>query len=497
MKLCFLDDAYDDSTSPLKDVDIPSDIGLYFGAYEYEHHFLTKRTAVRRVTELASRDFDVFVNLCDGAWDEDRPGIEVVQTLERLNVPFTGADSRFYDPSRQTMKKVAHYYGIATPAGVFASDQKGIDRAIRTLKFPLITKHPNSYSSIGMTKRSRVETAHELRREAIRMIDEFGSVLIEEFIEGREYNVLVAENPDDPLSPITYEPVEFCFPDGETFKHFDMKWKEYGDMVSVSCDDKQLARQLKDVSAKFFVGLKGTGYGRCDIRVDASDRPYMLEINPNCGIFYPPHAEGSADLILTIDPAGHKSFVRTILRSAYNRIAPPAKWALELDEDRSFGLYARSDFSEGDLIYEYEEHPHVLVTRGYVEKEWGGRRKEWFGRYAYPITDEIYVMWSDDPNDWKPINHSCDPNAWLEGLNLVARRPIDAGEEITMDYATFCNEIMEPFRCTCGSAQCRGLIRGTDYMEPFVDRYGDHVSDYVKTKRKDIALEVESDGRAS
>ena len=25
-----------------------------------------------------------------------------------------------------------------------------------------------------------------------------------------------------------------------------------------------------------------------------------------------------------------------------------------------------------------------------------------------------------DPEDWKPINHACDPNAWLDGLNLTA-----------------------------------------------------------------------------
>jgi hypothetical protein len=26
-------------------------------------------------------------------------------------------------------------------------------------------------------------------------------------------------------------------------------------------------------------------------------------------------------------------------------------------------------------------------------------------------------------------------------------------------------------------------IRGTDYLEPFMERYGDHVSDYVRTRR--------------
>jgi D-alanine-D-alanine ligase len=122
-------------------------------------------------------------------------------------------------------------------------------------------------------------------------------------------------------------------------------------------------------------------------------------------------------------------------------------------------------------------------------QNWGATKREWFTQYAYPITDEVWSMWSDDPVDWKPINHSCDPNAWLAGLNLVARRRILRGEQITMDYATFCSEHTQPFVCTCGAPECRGLVQGTDYLEPFVERYGDHLSDYIRTKRRQRVLQ--------
>ena len=89
-------------------------------------------------------------------------------------------------------------------------------------------------------------------------------------------------------------------------------------------------------------------------------------------------------------------------------------------------------------------------------------------------------------HQWTPINQSCEPNAWLTGLNVTARRSIRAGEEITLDYATFCNEIMEPFSCNCGADDCRGLIKGTDYRSEFVsNKYGEHVSAYVKKKRQE------------
>jgi D-alanine-D-alanine ligase len=124
-----------------------------------------------------------------------------------------------------------------------------------------------------------------------------------------------------------------------------------------------------------------------------------------------------------------------------------------------------------------------LVSQTHVKQNWNAEQQRWFSEYAYPLTDEVFVSWSEDPEQWKPINHSCNPNSWLEGLNLVARRRIRAGEEITIDYGTFYNEQMTEFRCSCGSRECRRVIRGNDYTQPFIERYGDHVSDYVRTKR--------------
>lgn len=44
---------------------------------------------------------------------------------------------------------------------------------------------------------------------------------------------------------------------------------------------------------------------------------------------------------------------------------------------------------------------------------------------------QTWVTWSEDPNEWLPINHCCDPNTWLEGLDLVARRDIRKGEQVS------------------------------------------------------------------
>lgn len=65
---------------------------------------------------------------------------------------------------------------------------------------------------------------------------------------------------------------------------------------------------------------------------------------------------------------------------------------------------------------------------------------------------------------WRFTNHSCDPNTMLSGRNLVAVRPIEAGEEITFNYNTTEYELAAPFACWCGSKGCAEFIRGFKHL---------------------------------
>jgi D-alanine-D-alanine ligase len=67
--------------------------------------------------------------------------------------------------------------------------------------------------------------------------------------------------------------------------------------------------------------------------------------------------------------------------------------------------------------------------------------------------------------------------------------PIAAGEQITMEYATFCGPNMTLFDCTCGSAACRGRVSGSDHLAPWLEQlYGEHVSMYVAAARHKAAV---------
>jgi D-alanine-D-alanine ligase len=327
MRICLLTNQ-DLLADPFPSDDWPCDPRPFYPEGHWHVEYLRKPTCVEQVKHRIHQGFDLFFNLCDGAADQDTPGIEVVRTLEEHGVAFTGASSEFYEPSRETMKQACRAVGIATPDYVLARSEADVERACESLRFPLFVKHYSSYSSVDLSRRSRVATPAGLRQQARKIMRRHGAALIEEFIAGTECTVLVAENPDDPLRPRTYTPIQYVFPEGETFKHSDMKWVDYQKMAAHPVADPALDARLRDECARFFVALKGTSFGRCDLRVDRGGTPYMLEINPNCGVYYPPADAGSADFCLMHDPDGHVGFTRQLIRAALQRHRQPGDHAV-------------------------------------------------------------------------------------------------------------------------------------------------------------------------
>ena len=308
---------------PFPEDDWPCDPRPFLPEAEWHVETLEgKHESVKEVERLiAGGRFDLFFNLCDGAADQDIPGIEVVEALEKAEVPFAGASSNFYEPTRIQMKEACAAVGVAAPAYVMATTPEDVERAAETLRFPLFVKHYSSYASVDISRRSRVRTPEGLRIQSRKIMSRHGAALIEEFIDGIECTVLIAENPKDPKRPIAYTPVQYQFPKGEEFKHEKLKWVEYEGLATVPVADPVLADRLKDEGSRFFLELEASSFARCDVRVSADGTPYVLEINANCGIYYPPADYGSADLCLTHDPAGHAGFTRNLIEAAFARHA--------------------------------------------------------------------------------------------------------------------------------------------------------------------------------
>lgn len=292
------------------------DPGPFLENYEWELVTLQQPVleTIRSVAE--QNEFDVYFNLCDGGYGENYPGIEVAKALEELDLPFTGGDSKFYDPTREQMQAVAEANGIGFARGFRVIKLENVEAAAKKLRYPLMVKHPHGYGSNGMTRASRVDNTKALRAQVERICAEFGGARVEEFIEGPEFTVLVTDDPDDLENPFVYPPAQLIFPDGEDFLHSDAKWIQDVYFRSVTEYDPALANRLQKMSRKMYLAMNGRSYSRCDIRMRPDGELYMLEINPNCGILYSPEELGPADVVMDYDPDGHDGFLERIFRSA-------------------------------------------------------------------------------------------------------------------------------------------------------------------------------------
>ena len=314
MYLCVLSSTPDDPN------DKPYDPSPHMNGFQWKHHQVNPKNVEKQIRDLMNEGVDVFFNLCDGTPDDALSGIGLVQVMEKLGAAFTGADSKFFDPSRQEMKSYAKKSNVPIPNWVMVDRVEDVERVARRLRFPVLVKPPHGYASVGITRDSRCENLEQLKVQTGREIEMFGRALLEEFVEGREFTCLIAENPDDQNSPITFKPVEFIFPEGESFKHYDMKWVEYEKMSVAPVKEARIEKVLRDQTARLFKAMDGNGYARCDYRMGADGTIHMLEINPNCGIFYAPDEPGSADFSLINDPVyNHHKFLKLIIRSAKNR----------------------------------------------------------------------------------------------------------------------------------------------------------------------------------
>jgi len=64
------------------------------------------------------------------------------------------------------------------------------------------------------------------------------------------------------------------------------------------------------------------------------------------------------------------------------------------------------------------------------------------------------------------LNHSCDPNVILdtERLQMVARRDIAEGEELSFFYPSTEWEMDAPFICLCGASNCIHVVAGARFL---------------------------------
>ncbi|HVZ95610.1 MAG TPA: SET domain-containing protein-lysine N-methyltransferase [Chitinophagaceae bacterium] len=462
MKVCVLQPDYSTTDVDYKNYDPPRYLTSLLPGDIVDHVFLNKLTTYRQLKELRKKNYDIFVNLCEGYLEWSVPSIDVIHSLEMLNLPYTGPTPSLYDPPKELMKYVAYTCGVNTPPYVLVRNLDQLNEVTAKLSFPLFIKPAKAGDSLGIDDDSLAHNKEGLKKKLSRLLEEYQEILVEEYIAGREFTVLVAADAGK-RNCTAYDPIEFVFPPGKKFKTYALKTSELHEECNLPCKDEQLCSQLKENASRIFRAFEGVGYARMDFRADKNNTIYFLEINFTCSVFYENGYEGSADYVLMHDPAGKQGFLNKIIQEGiYRHALKQKKYVVKGNSLSGYGIYATKNLEPGEIIFATEEKPHRLVTKKFVEKNWDEEERENFRRYAWPVSSEVYIIWDKSPSEWSPQNHSCDPNTEYSGLNVVATKYIPAGEELTLDYTSFLNNEMESFICNCGAESCKKVIQGIE-----------------------------------
>ncbi|MBV9992771.1 MAG: SET domain-containing protein-lysine N-methyltransferase [Alphaproteobacteria bacterium] len=144
------------------------------------------------------------------------------------------------------------------------------------------------------------------------------------------------------------------------------------------------------------------------------------------------------------------------------------------------GVIAAEPIAAGEVLMEFGGE---IISPADFETEVYRMRSIW------QVGDGVYLALREDdpqPSLDENLNHSCDANSWLaDEVTLVARRDIEAGEEITLDHATWNHDeddyVWDQDCCTCGAQGCRKTLTPDDWRLPQVQaRYLGHFHPFVQ-----------------
>ena len=147
------------------------------------------------------------------------------------------------------------------------------------------------------------------------------------------------------------------------------------------------------------------------------------------------------------------------------------------------GIFALTDVEPGELLVVWDgmivPYERLILLPAAVQS------------HTVQVEEGLYQVLdrSSEPADY--VNHSCNPNAGMNGqIAVVAMRGIHAGEEVCIDYAMVDGSPYDEFECHCGEPECRGAVTGEDWARPELwERYRGHFSPYLQRRIETLQVQ--------
>ncbi len=245
------------------------------------------------VSALHAAAPDLVFNLAESFGGKSALESNVAALLNLLGLRYTGSSPAglLLAGDKSLTKKVLSFHGIRTPE--FATVFRGALDWAGDIEFPVIVKPPQEDASLGITSKSVV---HDLR-ELFTRIDELQSefqqpVLVEQFVEGREFYVGVLGNAN--ARPLPVMELDFSgFPAGvPRIASWEAKWgddgagsgAQFAGTRSIFPTDvpTALKERMQQAALEAFHALRLRDYARIDLRVTNDEQIFVIEVNPNC-----------------------------------------------------------------------------------------------------------------------------------------------------------------------------------------------------------------------
>lgn len=263
----------------------------------------------------AVRDVDAVFNLCEGVAGESYRECNVAAALELARVPFTGGGSRMMTVClrKPLLNAALRSAGLPVPRWHLPEERRPVPD---DFPLPAIVKPAEEDASVGIYQRSVVTTRDELDARVVEYRGEYGEVIVQQYVSGREIAVAFVGEHTLPLSEIDFSDLE----EGRwPIVSFDAKWTpgspdDKGTQpVCPARVDAELAARTIAVATRAWETVNGWGYGRVDLRIDTDGCPWVIEVNPN------PDISSDAGLVRMAKAYGwsHEDLVHHIVDTAF------------------------------------------------------------------------------------------------------------------------------------------------------------------------------------